>query len=239
MSRDPLRPIPSPIARRYWERAAPPPAGATRPVDYDPVRLVAERSADSHGIDRRAQRRGAEPARGSNSHAALHRAVDGVLAVTTTGGWALVRALCVGPSGVLVRALDVTDRGLDARTRTAINAALVSLSPVLGSRPRGTQSSPLANVGVHLLAERVVADAAAWIGGTSGGAAASCAVRRHAVSLMVPPRHRSGRLQQLEGNLVPLNDPDPRVLGVGLSRTAVQNLELLLARPRVSRARTR
>ena len=217
---------------------------------HDPMQIIRGREADSLGLDRRRQRRAEETEHANGGHdahavvAAAHRPTDGVLALCTVNGWALVRAISLAPQGILLRHVEAMDRGLEPEIRMQINAALQSLSPVLGAplRTRGG-SSPLANVGTHVLGGRVVADASAWSSGNArpGGRKNGDPL---AVSLVLAPRGRTqvrgmAQLAQIEGRLAPLNDPDPRVLAVALVPRAVEELRLHLRDPRGPAARAR
>jgi hypothetical protein len=251
--RDPLRPIPAPSSTSYWDACAPPPAPASRPQvqpddrQFDPMGLIRDRENDSLGLDRRATRRRtpqqddpallASEGRGQALVRAAHEAMEGMLALCTSAGWALVQTLTLSPQGLLLRHVDALDRDLQPETRVQMSRALRSLSPVLGAPERELRrggSSPLANLGTHLLGARVVADAASW---SHAGNAHPRARTSLEVSLLLPPRTvgtgvsrltNAAQLPRFEGRLSSLNDPDPRVLAVALERRAVDALRLQL-----------
>ncbi len=258
--RDPLRPIPSPSAvRRYWEQAAPPPPPARRSEGarpaYDPGRILRDHERDTLGLDRRASRREYpnQPAAPTHDNQALlragHESLQGVLGLCTVHGWALVETLSLCPQGVLLRHIDAAQRDLSCETRVELGRTLAALSPVMGAPlrrgklwedTRGRSSSPLANVGTHLLGARVVADASNWANADARrGTRASSNLQ---VTLVLPPRGRQAvrglaQLARVEGSLNALNDPDPRVLGVGLDGRAVQELRWHLQGARRTPAR--
>jgi hypothetical protein len=233
--RDPRAPIPSPPARPdFWRRDAAPAAAANPSVaparDFDPTRLLAPRG-DLRGIDRREHVRGGPTASASTPAgrlvAASHRRLDAVVGLRTAQGFALVRTLSLAPTGVLVHLLDLLDPDLDPPLRRRGREVLALLAPSLGT--------PLATVGTCLLAPRVVADLAAWVAarreGTSTERGTPDASLR--VGLVIPPRSRGPcpdprRWVVVDGELSPLVDPDPRVLGVSLSPVRRRQLEVCL-----------
>lgn len=172
-----------------------------------------------------------------------HANVSLFLALRSPRGAALVRTLAVSPRGVLLRQVDPGHADLSEGERERCRAAVASLSPVFSElcssgRPgvRGVVSSPLATVGGVLLGRRVVSDLCAW----------QSAVRRRGraasigVSLYLPPlRTRSTatqptvggaphlrlrNLERLDGQLAPLNDPQPGVLAIALDRPDAEYL---------------
>lgn len=245
--RDPRAPIPSPTRDRdYWTRATPPPtsptaSGATpEDTNYDPTRLLRPRQGDTHGLDRRGgpRRRGElESDESQKLVNATHRRLDAILGLRTTQGWAVVRTLSIAPAGVLLHHLDLLDPHLDAAMRLRGRRVLTALAPLLGSpdRPkRPAPSSPLATVGTCVLSRRVVADVAAWATPTKGTGAALSSQRPSSralrVGLVIPPPVTTGgrRFSLVEGELVPLNDPNPQVLAVALPPKRIEQLEFLL-----------
>ncbi len=172
-----------------------------------------------------------------------HAKISLFLALRSPRGAALVRTLAVSPRGVLLQQVGPGQHGLSEGDRARCRAAVASLSPVFSElcssgRPgvRGVVSSPLATVGGVLLGRRVVADLCAW----------QSAVRRRGraasigVSLYLPPlRTRSAatqpavgsgphlrlrNLERLDGQLAPLNDPQPGVLAIALDRPDAEYL---------------
>lgn len=247
--RDPRSPIPSPARdREYWDRGCPPPiadaSASDRPSSYDPTRLLRPRRADALGLDRRdgpRERGTVRTLSGQGLVSASHRRVTAVLGLRTVQGWAIARTLSLAPNGVLLHHLDLLDAELDAPIRDLGRRALSALAPLLGAplRPgRPQPSSPLATVGTCILARRVVADLAAWAtpretGPVSGNRPSN---RGLTVGLVIPPLTRGPtaassrqRVALVEGELVPLNDPDPQVLGVCLNPSRLRQLEFLLA----------
>ncbi len=243
--RDPLAPIPSPSRDPgFWQSTTAP--RATRlpshlrpgPTDdeYAPMRLLGRDQGDTHGLDRRAQRRPSMHTPGE-AHgtdrllSAAHRQLDLVLGLSTSHGWAIVRTLSVAPAGLLLHLLDLLDPGLPPELRARGQLLLRRLAPVLGAplRPSAVHDpgSPLATVGGCLLAPRVVADLSSW---------ASRPVARRGTSTRRPATLTVTLLQAtsglaIEGELVPMTDPQPQVLAVALTAAALAQLERAAARP--------
>ncbi len=248
--RDPLAPIPSPVSDPgFWHGTTIPRAtrlpAAMRPADleadadeYSPLRLLERNRGDTHGLDRRFVARREASTQGSDAHgcgrllSAAHRALDVVLGLSTSHGWALVRTLTFAPTGILLHLLDLLSPDLRADHRERGQALLGRLAPVLGAplRPAAVHSpgSPLATVGGCLLAPRVVADLSSYASQPVGRRGTS--QRRPAaltVTLLLPtPGH--GDLICVEGELVPMTDPQPKVLAVALSARALTRLEAAL-----------
>ncbi|MBA3545763.1 MAG: hypothetical protein H0T76_04700, partial [Nannocystis sp.] len=176
--RDPLAPIPSPARDPgFWQNTTAPRATrlpshlrrSTTDDEYSPMRLLGRDQGDTHGLDRRAQRRPSmqTPAT-THEHgterllSAAHRRIDLVLGLSTSHGWALVRTLSVAPAGLLLHLLDLVDPALGPEHRAAGQLVLRRLAPMLGAPLRAGSvhepGSPLATVGGCLLAPRVVAD---------------------------------------------------------------------------------
>jgi hypothetical protein len=237
--RDPVAPIPSPFvvterARGFWSVGRPPPPPhRDEPPSYDPTRLLVERG-DVLGIDRRAGPRASNDATpGSAVTAARHVDVRAYFGLQTPGGWALVRGLCMSPRGVLVHLFDPCDPELDADEIGVAGTVFRRLAPVLdrhatAGRPAG---SPLAAVGGCVLAPRVVADLSRWANGRA--TRRSCGGRRAIDATLVLPLRESsgdGAFERIPGEIVPLNDPHPDVLGIALDSDAVRRFARALAR---------
>lgn len=247
--RDPLAPIPSPARDPGYWRALSTPHGTRLPPayrpetdaaeEYSPLRLLERNQGDTHGLDRRHRPR--MPMRDGipgDDHgtgrllSAAHRRVHAVLGLSTTHGWALVRTLSLAPAGVLLHLLDLLGPETLPEHRAEGQAALSRLAPLLGAplRPQAVHAagSPLATVGGCLLAPRVVADLSSWASQPVGRRGTS--QRRPAaltVLLMIPTRGRDGggRIARIEGELVPMTDPQPQVLAVALTPRALAELE--------------
>lgn len=241
--RDPLAPIPSPAASpTFWHTAEVPRTtrvGGDQLVDeFSPLRLLQRDQGDTHGLDRRSRRRDMseetairEPEHGTGRLlSAVHTARRHVLGLCTAHGWALVHTVSVAPSGVLLHLLDLLSPQLGADLRRDGRALLGRLAPVLGAplHPRALHEpgSPLATIGGCLLAPRVIADLSSWAsqpiarrGASRGGPGA------FTVTLLVPCADADGGVARIEGELVPMTDPGPRVLAVALSPHALAALE--------------
>jgi hypothetical protein len=200
--------------------------------EYSPLRLLQRDQGDTHGLDRRSRRRGHVHHHGELEHgsARLLKSVHTVrrsnLGLCTAHGWALVHTLTVAPTGLLVHLLDLLSPALNPDLRDEGRSLLARIAPVLGAplRPRAIHrpGSPLATIGGCLLAPRVVADLSSWAsqplarrGATRAGA--------FAVTLLAPTGNRS-RVVRIEGELVPMTDPQPQVLAVALSPRALSEL---------------
>ena len=269
--RDPLAPIPSPARDPgFWHSTTTPRATRLPPHlraadgeldEYSPMRLLERNQGDTHGLDRRGQRRQSpQPATGDDHGtarllSAAHRAVDVVLGLSTSHGWALVRVMTIAPAGVLLHLLDLVSPATSPAHRVQGQAVLRRLAPLLGAplRPGSVHEpgSPLALVGGCLLAPRVVADLSSYASqpvgrrGTSQRRPASLTVTLllpQAQSLAARP-HAEPRpaasvvpamqgLTCVEGELVPMTDPQPQVLAVALSPRALAQLELAVPRRR-------
>lgn len=225
----------------------------TRAIEasYDPTRLLRHRPGDLHGLDRRGGPRRRGEVDGDPSQALIsagHRRLDAILGLRTRQGWAIVRTLSVAPNGVLLHHVDLLDPELDAPHRLRGQQVLRALAPLMGApRRQGRHprpSSPLATVGTCVLSRRVVADVAAWATPNVPNPTVSSRRpdrRELRVSLVIPPAGQAGYpspyaspvrggqpVTVVEGDLVPLNDPNPQVLGVSLTPARVRELELLL-----------
>jgi hypothetical protein len=241
--RDPVAPIPSPFAasktaRGFWQATArppPPPArhGRGEAPDYDPTALLPMRG-DVRGIDRRTRSRVAgdastESATGCAITAARHVGVHAFFGLQTPEGWALVRSLCMSPTGVLVRLFDPRDPDLDIDEVRVGRSIFRQLAPMLDRHATAASASgsdarvgsPLAAVGGCVLAPRVVADLSGWANGRS--ARRSSGQRRPIhVTLVLATRARGaggraeGAIARIPGEIVPLNDPRADLLGVAL-----------------------
>lgn len=249
--RDPLAPIPSPARDPDWWRAVRSPRGTRLPPafrpepdvadEYSPLRLLERNQGDTHGLDRRHRPRqtmqGAIPGDDHGTGrllSAAHRRVHAVLGLSTTHGWALVRALTIAPAGVLLHLLDPLAETTTPAHRAEGRAVLARLAPWLGAplRPGAVHApgSPLATVGGCLLAPRVVADLSSWASQPVGRRGTS--QRRPAaltVMLMIP--RADGRITRIEGELVPMTDPQPQVLAVALTPRALAELEQVALAP--------
>mgnify|MGYP000163779592 CR=1 FL=1 len=248
--RDPLAPIPSPGSDPgFWHGTTTPRAtrlpAAMRPSEvdddsdeYSPLRLLERNRGDTHGLDRRFVPRRDDPTQISDEHgcgrllSAAHRSLDAVLGLSTSHGWALVRTLTFAPAGILLHLLDLLSPDLRADHRARGQALLRRLAPVLGAplRPAAVHApgSPLATVGGCLLAPRVVADLSSFASQPVGRRGTS--QRRPAaltVTLLLPSPD-AGELIHVEGELVPMTDPQPKVLAVALSARALARLEQAL-----------
>lgn len=258
--RDPLAPIPSPARDPgYWRQLSTPRGTRLPPAyrpqtdaaeEYSPLRLLERNQGDTHGLDRRhrprMQMRDGIPGDDHGTGrllSAAHRRVHAVLGLSTTHGWALVRALTLAPAGVLLHLLDPLDPLTRPEHRAEGQAVLTRLAPLLGAplRPQAVHAagSPLATVGGCLLAPRVVADLSSWASQPVGRRGTS--QRRPAaltVLLMIPTR--GGGITRIEGELVPMTDPQPQVLAVALTPRALAELEQVAtpvnlgARPQVA-----
>jgi hypothetical protein len=224
--RDPLAPIPSPARDPgFWQTTSAPRAtrlpSHLRPGahddEYAPMRLLGRDQGDTHGLDRRAQRRPSmhAPAPGEEHGtdrllSAAHRRLDLVLGLSTRHGWAIVRTLSMAPAGLLL---------------------LRRLAPMLGAPLRATTvhepGSPLATVGGCLLAPRVVADLSCW---ASKPVARRGTSTRRPATLTVTLLQLTG-MPGIEGELVPMTDPQPQVLAVALTPAALAQLERAAASP--------
>jgi hypothetical protein len=255
--RDPLAPIPSPARNPgFWQTTTAPRAtrlpshlrlgddDGDRDDEYSPMRLLGRDQGDTHGLDRRAQRRPSMLAPvATDEHgaerllSAAHRRLDLVLGLSTSHGWALVRTLSVAPAGLLLHLLDLVDPDLCAGQRARGQAVLRRLAPMLGAPLRAgavhEPGSPLATVGGCLLAPRVVADLSSWA--SMPVARRGTSTRRPAtltVTLLLAQTGRAGAgIFCVEGELVPMTDPQPQVLAVALTGGALTRLEGEAARP--------
>ncbi|MBK8263963.1 MAG: hypothetical protein IPK80_21835 [Nannocystis sp.] len=255
--RDPLAPIPAPAADpAFWECTHTPritrpslpiksEAAAERGLDYQPLRLLRRNEGDTHGLDRRSQRRHALTGAPRIGHgeaqilSAAHAPLDRIFGLTTAHGWALVRTISLAPAGLLVHHLDLLDPHLAPPRRRAARAALRALSSALtaGLHPRALHqpSSPLALVGGCLLAARVIADLSTWASLPSarrGCAGAPSEVDE--VALLCP---QGDGIARIDGELVPMTDPQPQVLAIALTPAARAAL-LALVRAEDERAAT-
>lgn len=246
--RDPLAPIPSPVRDPGYWRSLSTPRGTRLPPgyrpddddddEYSPLRLLERNQGDTHGLDRRhrprQQMRDAIPVDDHGTGrllSASHRPMRVVMGLSTTHGWALVRALSIAPSGVLLHLLDLLGPGTSPELRAAGQVALARIAAQLGAplRPGAVHppGSPLATVGGCLLAPRVVADLSSWASQPVGRRGTS--QRRPAaltVLLVVPGGEDArGRVVRIEGELVPMTDPQPQVLAVALGPRALAELE--------------
>jgi hypothetical protein len=248
--RDPLAPIPSPGSDPgFWHGTTTPrdtrlPAAMRPPEldgdadEYSPLRLLERNQGDTHGLDRRFVARRSMQAQGSDEHgcgrllSAAHRPHDAILGLSTSHGWALVRTLTFAPAGILLHLLDLLSPELRPDHRDRGQALLRRLAPMLGAplRPGAVHApgSPLATVGGCLLAPRVVADLSCFASQPVGRRGTS--QRRPAaltVTLLLPsPEHDD--MICVEGELVPMTDPQPKVLAVALSSRALARLEQAL-----------
>ncbi len=248
--RDPLAPIPSPGSDPgFWHGTTTPRAtrlpAAMRPPEldadadeYSPLRLLERNQGDTHGLDRRFVARRDLHSQGSDEHgcgrllSAAHRPHDAILGLSTSHGWALVRTLSFAPAGILLHLLDLLSPELRPDHRDRGQALLRRLAPVLGAplRPGAVHApgSPLATVGGCLLAPRVVADLSCFASQPVGRRGTS--QRRPAaltVTLLLPTADPAD-LICVEGELVPMTDPQPKVLAVALSSRALARLEQAL-----------
>lgn len=246
--RDPLAPIPSPVCDPgFWHSTTTPRAtrlpAAMRPPEqdadrdeYSPLRLLERNQGDTHGLDRRVAPRRPMQSQPPDEHgsgrllSAAHRPLDAVLGLSTSHGWALVRTLSFAPAGLLLHLLDLVSPELRREHRERGQAVLRRLAPVLGAplRPGAVHApgSPLATVGGCLLAPRVVADLSSFASQPVGRRGTS--QRRPAaltVALLFPG---PDAVLCLEGELVPMTDPQPKVLAVALSLRALARLEQAL-----------
>lgn len=236
--RDPLAPIPSPTASPdFWRTAEVPRStrvGADEPVEeFSPLRLLQRDQGDTHGLDRRSRRRDLPRETDEGAHgtdrllSAVHRTRRLVLGLCTAHGWALVHTLSVAPAGVLVHLLDLLGPTLSPELRREGRALLGRLAPVLGAplHPGAIHEpgSPLATIGGCLLAPRVIADLSSWASQPLARRGASRAAHgAFTVTLLVPGDEGVTRI---EGELVPMTDPQPHVLAVALSPRALSELE--------------
>lgn len=221
--------------------------------EFDPTRLLHGGHADTAGVDRRARPRDARSSL-PTAHgimATQHKKVDAVLALCASSGWVLVRTLSLAQNGILLHLLDLLDPDLEPAERLRGRTMLLRLAPVLGAplRPRHleaaarsahpseTGGSLLATVGHCLLARRLIADLSCWSSRTGGRRSSRVAPSSPlAVSLLVPgksqapPARAAGRagMTTIPGELLPLTDPQPLVLAVGLTAAAAAQLDLCL-----------
>jgi len=243
--RDPLAPIPSPARDPGYWRDLKAPHGtrlppAYRPADddddeYSPLRLLERNQGDTHGLDRRHRprllMRDAIPGEDHGTGrllSASHRPLRVILGLSTSHGWALVRALTIAPSGVLLHLLDLLGPDTTPEDRAAGQAALGRLAAQLVAplRPGAVHppGSPLATVGGCLLAPRVVADLSSWASQPVGRRGTSQRRPAALTVLLVVPDARGG-VVRIEGELVPMTDPQPQVLAVALGPRALAELE--------------
>lgn len=244
--RDPLAPIPSPaVSPNFWDTALLPRGtrvGGDPPVEeFEPLRLLQRDQGDTHGLDRRSRRRvggqlGDVPDHGSaRLISAVHTVRRALLGLSTAHGWALVHTLSVAPTGLLVHLLDLLSPALSPEMRDQGRSLLARIAPQLGAplRPRATHraGSPLATIGGCLLAPRVVADLSSWASQPSARRGASRASHgAFAVSLLAPASSHAG-VVRIEGELVPMTDPQPQVLAIALSPRALSELGRALQWP--------
>jgi hypothetical protein len=239
--RDPLAPIPSHAVPAFWHTAELPRStrvGGDQPLDeFSPLRLLQRDQGDTHGLDRRSHRRDQARTSEDRGHgsfrllSAVHRTRRVALGLCTAHGWALVHTLSVAPAGVLVHLLDLLSPDTDPALRRDGRALLARVAPVLGAplHPRSIHQpgSPLATIGGCLLAPRVVADLSTWASQPIARRGASRAeAGTFAVTLLAPG---SVGVTRIEGELVPMTDPQPQVLAVALSERALGELERSLA----------
>ncbi len=250
--RDPLAPLPSPARDPgFWQSTTAPRATrlpshlrrSTTDDEYSPMRLLGRDQGDTHGLDRRAQRRLLNHAPAiTEEHgtgrllSAAHRRIDLVLGLSTSHGWALVRTLSVAPAGLLLHLLDLVDPALEPEHRAAGQIVLRRLAPMLGAPLRaGSPHEPgslLATVGGCLLAPRVVADLSSWA--SKPVARRGTSTRRPAtltVTLLLAQAAGPAGIICVEGELVPMTDPQPQVLAVALTGGALAQLERAAASP--------
>ena len=252
--RDPLAPIPAPAEDpAYWECTTAPritrpsfparlPALVHAPADerdaYEPLRLLRRNDGDTHGLDRRSRRRHGLAPSSRQEHgegrilSAAHRPLDALVGLASAHGWALMRALSVAPAGLLLHHLDLLDPALDPAPRAEAAAALRRLAPALlaALRPDAVHDpgSPLATVGGCLLAGRVIADLSSWASLPSGRRGTTHeAGLAHQVALLLP---RADHVIRVDGELVPMTDPQPAVIAVALAPAALARLEAALSR---------
>jgi hypothetical protein len=239
--RDPLAPIPSPARDPGFWRSTTAPRATRLPShlrpdpgddEYAPMRLLGRDQGDTHGLDRRGQRRPSMHAPGQ-AHgtdrllSAAHRRLDLVLGLSTSHGWAIVRTLSVAPAGLLLHLLDLLDPGLRPEHRARGQLVLRRLAPVLGAPLRASAvhepGSPLATVGGCLLAPRVVADLSSWA--SKPVARRGTSTRRPASLTVTLLDAADSGMHGIEGELAPMTDPQPQVLAVALGAAALARLE--------------
>ncbi|HRI09618.1 MAG TPA: hypothetical protein PKW35_17475 [Nannocystaceae bacterium] len=250
--RDPLAPIPAPAHDpAYWECSRAPrvtrpsfPArlrsliGAPGDADerFEPLRLLRRNDGDTHGLDRRSRRRhglapSSRPEHGEGKIlAAAHRPFDALLGLASAHGWALMQGISIAPAGVLLRHVDLLDPALSPELRGAASSALRRLAPALvaGLRPEAIHDpgSPPATIGGCLLASRVIADLSSWASLPSGRRGTTQeASTAHEVALLLA--HEDVVLR-IDGELVPMTDPQPEVIAVALTPAARERLEAAL-----------
>lgn len=145
-----------------------------------------------------------------------------LLGLLTRHGWALVKVLSLAPSGLLLHLVELTAPGLSSRERSDGRAVLKHVVKHMTARLHDTTHPPgsmLATVGGCLLSERVLADLSAWASHPEayhGG-------QRHRVELFFAPTapvSPSADPLRLVGQLVPMKDPQPKVVAVGLDPEA-------------------
>lgn len=249
--RDPLAPIPSPtVSPNFWDTAMLPRGtrvGGDEPVEeFSPLRLLQRDQGDTHGLDRRSRRRVGGQARDAEEHhgsarliSSVHTVRRALLGLSTAHGWALVHTLTVAPTGLLLHLLDLLSPGLNPELRDQGRSLLARIAPLLGAplRPRAIHraGSPLATIGGCLLAPRVVADLSSWASQPSARRGTTRAGHgAFAVTLLAPAR---AGVVRIEGELVPMTDPQPRVLAVALSPRALAELGRALEWPEGGPAR--
>ncbi|MFY0531379.1 hypothetical protein [Nannocystis pusilla] len=238
--RDPLAPIPSPtVSPNFWDTALLPRGtrvGGDEPVEeFSPLRLLQRDQGDTHGLDRRSRRRGSGQAQDAQEHgsarliSSVHTVRRALLGLSTAHGWALVHTLTVAPTGLLVHLLDLLKPGLNPELRDQGRNLLARIAPLLGAplRPRAIHrpGSPLATIGGCLLAPRVVADLSSWASQPSARRGTTRAGHgAFAVTLLAPAVDPRDGVISIEGELVPMTDPQPQVLAVALSPRALAEL---------------
>ncbi|MCA9714097.1 MAG: hypothetical protein H6713_23135 [Myxococcales bacterium] len=225
---------------------------------FDPLRLLRRNDGDTHGLDRRTQRRSHVQDRGADVGTRLrdsarllsagHQALDLMLGLASAHGWALVRVLSAAPTGLLLHHVDILDPALPWTQRARARRVLGKLATVFADvmRPGAVHppGSLLGTIGGCLLAGRVMADLSSWASlpiarrGASDGASGSHTVTLFALTADLeleredlPPGLASlvataardcampqyPGLVRLEGELVPMTDPQPAVVAVALA----------------------
>lgn len=216
--RNPLEPIPSPACESaFWTKFALP--------YYLNSPLQRNENESSHsGLERRqkARMQTESPDHFYNNLRNLHNGnhhvpFERILAIQSTLGWALVRSFSRSPTGLLVRFVDLSAPGLSLSHRNQCFFLLRSTAPY---SLRNQKGSLLATVGAWILAKRVIADLSEQV---------SCRMEDSSLSLFCPPLASSttaneDEILQLQAKLMPLLDPNPQVLALSLSPTALCRL---------------
>jgi hypothetical protein len=165
-----------------------------------------------------------------------------MLGLETEHGWALMQALALSPSGILLRHFDLLAPDLDPTLRHNARQALRRVSTVLGDAR--TDPSPMGLVGGCVLSKRVVADLSNFanpepIDGDRERRSSlplrllcpNPTVRLHGPACQAV----SGSAIAIPGELAVLTDPSPEVVGVSVDAADLGRLTRALGLPALLR----